>query len=114
MTLAAGRLNKRVQLQSPVNTQDTGTGAVLTSWTTVRSVWAAIEPLSVRDLVAADARQSRVTARILLRAADDIDATWRVVHGARIYQIVGVLPDADTGLEYVTLAVAEGTNPAGS
>ncbi len=46
MTLAAGRLNKRVTLQSPVLDQDTATGALATVWADQAVVWAAIEPIS--------------------------------------------------------------------
>lgn len=113
MTLAAGRLNKRVALQSPSGDQDNETGALSVTWTTVASVWAAIEPVSVRDFIAADQRQSLVTARIVIRHRSDVRPDWRVVHKDRIFQIVGILPDADTGLEYLTLACGEGVNQGG-
>ena len=113
MTLAAGRLNKRVTLQSPVLDQDTATGALATVWADQAVVWAAIEPISVRDFIAADERQSRVTARIVMRYRAGVDASWRVAHGGKIYQIVGVLPDQDSGREYLTLAVGEGVNSGG-
>ena len=113
MTLAAGRLNKRIILQSPVLDQDSATGAVATVWADQASVWAAIEPVSVRDFVAADERQSRVIARIVIRHRADVDASWRVTHGGKVYQIVGVLADQDSGREFVTLAVGEGVNPGG-
>lgn len=114
MTIAAGRLNKRVALQSPTISQDNDTGATTETWGTVATVWASIEPLSVRDFIASDERQSKVAARITIRYRDDIDATWRVVHKARTYQIVGVLADQDSGIEYLTLAVAEGVNQGGA
>lgn len=113
MSLAAGRLRHRVRLESLALTQDAETGAPLEAWTTAATVWAAIEPLSVRDFVAADSRQSQVTARITLRPVAGLNETWRVVHGDRVYQIVGMLPDQDSGLEYVTLAVAQGPTQAG-
>lgn len=114
MSIAAGRLNKRVALQSPTTSQDNATGAITESYTTVATVWAAIEPLSVKDFIASDERQSKVTARIVIRHRTGIDATWRVVHNSRVYQIVGVLADQDSGIEYLTLAVAEGVNQGGA
>lgn len=113
MSLAAGRLRHRVTLQSLTLTQDGNTGAPIETWATEATVWAAIEPLSVRDFVAADARQSQVTGRIVLRPVAGLNETWRVTHGDKVYQIVGILPDQDTGEEYVTLAVAQGTSQAG-
>lgn len=108
MTLDAGALNKRVILQSPSATQDTETGADEVTWQNVATVWAAIAPISVRDFIAADQRQSAVTARIVIRHRADINATWRVQHGSRYYRIVGILADQDSGVEYLTLACGEG------
>lgn len=113
MTLAAGRLRHRVTLQSPDITQDSGMGALSTSWFDEAEVWAAVEPVSVKDFIAAAATQSQVTARIVIRYRSDIQPDWRVVHGSRVYTISGILRDADTGTEYLTLAVSEGVNQAG-
>lgn len=109
MTLAAGRLNKRVTLQSPATVQDED-GAATTAWTAVDTVWAGISPLSVNGFIAADQRQSKVTTSIVLRYRSDLQADWRIVHGSTIYQIVGKLPDKDSGIEYITLACSEGVN----
>lgn len=110
MSLAAGRLNKRVRLESPQLEQDAGSGAINADWQDEGERWAAIEPLSVRDFVAADQHQSKVTHRIVLRADADIASDWRLIHVAsgKIYTIVGILPDAESGKEYITLAASEG------
>ena len=34
----------------------------------------------------------------------------RVVHGGKVYNIHGVLPDMRSGLEYLTLPVSEGVS----
>lgn len=67
----------------------------------------------MRDFVSADSRQSQIVARIVMRPVAGMDETWRVVHGTKIYQIAGILPDQDSGIEYVTLAVAQGPSQAG-
>ncbi len=113
MSLSAGRLRHRVRLESLTLTQDAETGAPIETWSASATVWAAIEPLSVRDFLSADSRQSQVTARITLRPVTGLNETWRVVHGSKVYQIVGILPDQDSGFEYVTLAVAQGPTEAG-
>jgi SPP1 family predicted phage head-tail adaptor len=113
MSLPAGKLRHRVTLQAPMREQSQETGAPYDVWMPEGSVWAAIEPLSVRDFVGAEARQSQVTARITLRPITGLDETWRVLHRGKTYQIVGILPDQDTGREYVTLAVSQGPNQAG-
>lgn len=111
MTLAAGRLNKRVRLESPTGGErDSGSGAVITSWADEGDRWAAIEPLSVRDFIAADQHQSKVTHRIVMRRHASLRADWRLVHIASgtVYTIAGILPDAESGIEYVTLAASDG------
>lgn len=110
MTLAAGRLRHRIVLQSPSYTQNQTTGENVLSWITQAEVWAAIEPLSAREFIAAQATQSEVSARIVIRYRPDVNATWRILHRGRVFNINGVLADQVSGLEYATLPVSEGTN----
>lgn len=117
MSLSAGKLRHRVSLQrfdtvedSDGDVQNPVTGEITRAWTEVAEVWAAIEPMSVREFIASGAGQSQVSARITIRQRSDINASWRIVHGSRVYNVEGVLPDKDSGLEYVTLACSEGTN----
>lgn len=111
MALSAGRLRHRVELQEPVETQSS-TGSVSVVWVTRATVWAAIEPLSAREFIAAQSTQSQVNARIMIRRRSDVTDKWRVVHTVRgtIYNIHGVLSDPDSGLEYQTLPVSTGVN----
>jgi len=106
----AGRLRHRVTIQSVTETRDTSTGAIATSWADVATVWAAVEPLSGREFLAAQANQAEVVARILIRYRDDVTAKMRVLHGARVYNIRAALPDNESGAEHLTLMVSEGVN----
>ena len=54
MTLAAGKLRHRVQLQAPFQSQD-DSGDIINSWITQYTVWAAIEPLSGKEFIASAA-----------------------------------------------------------
>lgn len=110
MTLKAGRLRHRIELQRQHRSQDSTTGEITVTWQTQAKVWAAIEPLSVREFISSQSKQSEVTARIVIRYRPDIDASWRIVHRDKIYNIQGVLGDIDSGLEYITLPVREGVN----
>lgn len=108
MSLGAGRLRHRVTFQSPVETKDAA-GSITVTWQDFASnVPAAIEPLSAREFVAAQSKQSEITARIVIRARAGITPKMRAVHGDKIYAIHGVLPDIDSGREYLTLPVSEG------
>lgn len=112
MTLEAGKLRHRIAIQSRTESRDGTTGALTMTWATISNgtVWAAIEPLSTREFVAAGAVQSKVVARIIIRYRSDVLPTMRAVHGSKTYNIEGALPDKDSGREYLTLAVSEGVN----
>jgi SPP1 family predicted phage head-tail adaptor len=64
--LRAGALNRRITLQSRSTGQDTSGGQLLT-WTDVATVWAQVEPLNGRELLAAQAVQSSVSHQITIR-----------------------------------------------
>lgn len=107
--MQAGKLRHRVTIQQLASTQDPQSGAMVDNWETVAdSVPASIEPLSARDFIAAQARQSEVTARIVIRHRQGIRAGMRILHRNAVYMVQGVLPDAKSGREYLTLPVSEG------
>lgn len=111
MSLKAGRLRHRVDIQSKSNVQDPVTGEITTTWVnTWTAVPASIEPLSAREFIAAQAVQSMVTARITLRYRAGLDASMRIVHKGTIYNPAGFLADPDSGIEYVTIPCSTGTN----
>lgn len=106
--LDASRLRHRVVIEQPVRVQDTTSGAWTTTWQTVASdVPAAIEPLSVRELMAAQAEQTRIEARITIRYRDGMNGALRIRHPARnrVYSTQGFLPDPESGLEWMTAPV---------
>lgn len=122
-----GRLRHRVlieELTPQVDTsgnviQDASTGAVLTAWESVAQVWAAIEPLSAREFIAAQATQSKVTARVTILYRAGMTSAMRLVQilrgGARgtVYNIEGVLADKDSGLDYLTMPCSTGVSVSG-
>jgi SPP1 family predicted phage head-tail adaptor len=111
MALDPGRLRHRVTIQRPVTVQNITTGQLSTSWTNVaQNIAAAIEPLSAREFTAAQAMQSEITTRIVIRYRPGLTASMRILHGSRIYNPQGWLADADSGLEYLTAPCSEGVN----
>lgn len=109
-TLDPSKLRHPVEIQKRTPVQDSSTGEITHAWTKLAATWASVEPLSAREFIAAQAGQSQITARIVIRYRDDVDATMRILFRGKIYNIHGVLPDADSGLEYLTLPVSEGVN----
>lgn len=108
MALKAGRLRHRVRIQQTVESQDPDTGEILNSWQTIpgcESVPAAIEPLSVKEFIAAQAINSKINARIVIRYRPGMNAKLRIIHGSKVYDPAGFLPDQNSGLEYLTSPV---------
>lgn len=109
MTIEAGKLSHRVQIQRQVVAQNSS-GDVTVTWATLATVWAAIEPLSAREFVQSASDQNKIVARVTVRYRSGIEPSMRVVHGQKLYNITGVLADKDSGLEYLTLPVSAGVN----
>lgn len=108
--MQAGKLRHRIRFEEPAATQDPLTGEMVTGWQEVATVWGSLEPLSARDFIAAQANQSEITARILIRYRDGITPQMRAVHRGKAYKIHGVLPDPKSGIHYLTLPVSEGVS----
>ena len=106
--MRAGKLRHKVTIQAPGLTQDPVSGEMVAGWSDFASVWASVEPLSARDFIAAQANQSEITARIVIRYREGILPTMRILHRGKVYAIQGALPDAKSGLEYLTIPVSEG------
>jgi len=110
--MLAGKLRHRIALQSLGLVQDPESGEMLPGWTTVwDKVPASVQPLSARDLIAAQAGQSEATARMVIRYRAGVLPTMRILYRGAVYNMQGpALPDPDSGLEYLTILVAQGVN----
>lgn len=107
--MQAGKLRHRLKLQSKTYTQNQTTGELTETWVDVCTVYGSIEYLSAREFISAQSTQSEVVCRITIRYRE-IDATMRLLHGGKIYNIEGILPDLKSGREYLTLPCSEGVN----
>lgn len=109
--MQAGKLRHRIDLQELVQVRDPATLEFgepewVTRW---EKCPARVEPLSARDLVAAQAAQSEATARMVIRYRPGVLPTMRIVYRGEVYSIEGPpLGDDKSGLEYLTLLVSKG------
>lgn len=110
--MMAGKLRHRVDFQALGVVQDPASGEMVTGWSTIwTKVPAAVEPLSARDMIAAQAAQSEATARVVIRYRAGVLPTMRIIHRGEVYDIKGpALPDQGSGMEYLTIVVAKGVN----
>lgn len=108
--MRAGTLRHRITIQRRSAEQDPNTGAMVEGWSDLATVWANVEPLSVREFIASRGEQAEITARITIRYRAGLDPTMRILHRGLIYNIEGVLPDPRTGRQYLTMPVSGGVN----
>ena len=102
--MRAGKIRNRIAIYKKTSGRSP-TGAMLPpTWELWNTLWASFEPLSVKDVLVAQAAGSEVEARCILRYRSDIDSTMQVEYRGRRYDIDGEpMPDKRSGREYMTL-----------
>jgi SPP1 family predicted phage head-tail adaptor len=93
---APGKLRHRLVLEAPVEADD-GSGGVVRTYENLATVWAAIEPVSLSEQVAAEALGARLTHRIVVRTGFDLTTRHRFRLGVRTLRIVGIRDPDESG-----------------
>lgn len=99
MVIDPGRLNARLTLETPPETDD-GQGGIAGDWTFIAALWARIEPLRARPGEAAGASIAPVTHRITIRYRDDVRHAMRFVHRGRAL-LIRAVRDPDESRRYL-------------
>lgn len=109
--MQAGLLRHLVTIEQRADAPDAN-GDVVTTWTTfAANVPAQVEPLSARELVAAQATQSQISATVTIRYLAGITSAMRLRRAdGRIYNIAGIVEDHGSGRAWVTIPVTQGVN----
>jgi SPP1 family predicted phage head-tail adaptor len=105
--LPAGRLNQKVQIQSPPSTRGS-MGQRTGEWSNVVAVWAEAQPLKGRELFAAGTMQSEATVRFRIRWRAGISHDMRIVWRGVPHAIVGDPIDVDGGRHTLEIMTAAG------
>jgi SPP1 family predicted phage head-tail adaptor len=110
--MQSGKLPHRIRIESFIETQDQKTGHIIEEWSEFTTVWGKHEGLSTKDILQAQAINSTMSARCKIRyskKAIQIDSTMRVLFRGKYWKIDGdPMPDNESGLEWITLNLAEG------
>ena len=107
----AGQYRHRVDIQDWTEVRDEDTGGFTEDWVTVfENVPARIAPASGREFLAAQAIQSEIVARIVIRARPGLKAKQRFLHKGDIYNVHAWLPDQESGRDYVSAPCSRGVN----
>lgn len=117
--MRAGKLNSRLVIERPDVSRD-DTGAEITAWRRVATVWALIAPIvSVRgrEALLADQVHADIDVKITIRWSPRIDgmsAKWRVRFATRdnpiVYNIAAPPAQVNMGQREVVLLCRSGTN----
>lgn len=113
--MQAGKLRQKVTIQTlaSASPQQDATGAPDQSWTAhLTDIWAAVEPLTARELLAAQEFHAEVTTRIRIRYRSGITHLMRVVFGTRYYDIKAVIDREEANRE-LELLCTEGVVDSG-
>ncbi|MCU4419873.1 phage head closure protein [Acinetobacter lwoffii] len=110
--MRAGPLRHRIIVEAFTETQDKTTGRITQAWAEFCKVWGRFEPLSARDRLQAQTINSNMSARCKIRysaTANQIDSTMRILFRGKYWKVDGdPVPDNESGLEWLTLNLAEG------
>lgn len=102
--MRAGKIKHRITIYKQSGGRSPSGAMLPTTWTAWIILWSSFEPLSVKDILTAQASGSEVEVRCMLRYRSDIDSTMQVEHRGKRYSIDGdPMPDARSGREYMTL-----------
>lgn len=108
--LDPGQLRHRLEIQRMQSIVDTEGQVTGEDWQTVGSAWGKVDPLSAKELLAAQAIQSEIVARVTMRYRTDIDHSCRLLHRGQVFNIAGIVADNASGLEWLTIPVSAGLN----
>lgn len=89
--MRSGRLRHRLSLQSPTHANTVGT--ITTTWGTVAAIWGSIEPLRVgsREFYDSAVINAEISAKVIIRYTADIEPDYKIVFGARTFEIISII-----------------------
>ncbi len=111
--MRAGTLRREISVQQRA-TQKDSFGQQLISWVEIKKVYAAIEPMTGSERVAAMSLSTDISHRVTVRfdaIFDDprIAATYRLVYGTRVFNVQAPL-NVDEENRTIELLCSEGMN----
>lgn len=87
-------LRHQITLQSPVETTD-DMGAITTTWTDVEKMWAAVDPLTMREAFNLHVTFAEATHKVTIRYLAGVTPKFRILFGERIFNINSIINVAE-------------------
>ena len=107
--MRAGPLRHRIQIQNRSLLVDEF-GEESQVWATVATVWASVEPLSGRELLAAQQVQGETTHRVRMRYLAGVTSSSRVLFNLRPFDVRSVINKNEAGVSLELLCTEGPTN----
>lgn len=105
--MITGRMRRRVTIQEKTVTRGS-TGEELVTWSTVATVWAAVEPLNGREYLESRQTQANVDTRVTIRYRSGMEPTMRLLTSdSRILHIESVIHKNERFRELVIMCREE-------
>lgn len=102
MTFAAGAMQNRIAIQALTDTV-TASGGTSDTWTTVKTVWARVEPIAGREYFREQALHGDTTHRVTMRYQKDVTRKHRVLHKGRAFDVLSVINREELGIDTILL-----------
>jgi SPP1 family predicted phage head-tail adaptor len=104
--MKSGQLDQRISVERLQGGVDELGQPLPDTWAPLFTCWAAVEPLTGREYIAAQAAVSEVTAKIRMRFRPWMTAEDRVIHEGTIYNIVSLIDVRSENRELVLMCKA--------
>lgn len=89
--IAAGRLNKRLQLQAKIPIKDAFGHTNKSDWSPITNLWASLESVSARQVISSQQVIGEVTHQIKIRYRPGMTDKHRFVFKGRAFNILHVI-----------------------
>jgi len=107
--MRAGQLRHRITIQQLSTTRDDYGGVVETWADFAPDIPASVQPLSGRELIAAQAAQSEARVKMSMRYIPGVTEVMRVSYGGKVYNITAVI-DVDERHRELQIMAGTGLN----
>lgn len=101
--LAAGQLRHLVTIQERSTTRDSVSGQVVEDWTDGDTVWAAVQPLSGKELEHAQAIKAQINTKIVIRFHAGVTPASRIKFNDRLFNVVSVINTDELNVELICM-----------
>ncbi len=103
----SGQYRHTIVVKKRTITGQTSSGAEIEEWLQVFMTRGKFYKLSARDLIAANAVQSKIVGQFIIRYRDIAEGEYRLYWRDKVYKIIEFLPDNTSGRRELILPISQ-------